>query len=137
MGESSITVLCCINGNIINAPNVICYNSPPSKVVLVRSNTTFNDLVACLSQVLCKDSSQVKLKLVYGYPINLGDGSFNFVALPINDNDDLSLMFNVATKFPPSHIVELYVEILSVQMENVDSPLNCQLMYHLCRRNLK
>ena len=84
MGESSIIVLCYINGNMINAPNEICFNSSPSKVVLVRSNTTFNDLVACLSQALCKGSSQVKLKLVYRYAINLVDGNFNFVTLLIN-----------------------------------------------------
>ncbi|KAL6319743.1 hypothetical protein AAG906_026838 [Vitis piasezkii] len=91
---------------MINAPNEICFNSSPSKVVLVRSNTTFNDLVACLSQALCKGSSQVKLKLVYHYAINLGDGNFNFATLLINDDDDVSLMFNVATKFTPPHIIE-------------------------------
>ena len=64
MRESSITVLFYINGNMINAPNEIYYNSPPPKVVLVGSNTTFNDFVACLGRALCKGSSQVKLKLV-------------------------------------------------------------------------
>lgn len=60
------------------------------------------------------------MKLVYHYPINLGDGNFNFVALPINENDDVSLVFNVAIQFPSSHTIELYVEILSLHMENVD-----------------
>lgn len=113
-------MLCYINGHMINAPNGICYNSPPSKVVLVRSNTTLNDLVARLCEVLWKGLSQIKLKLVFHYLINLGDSNFNFVAVPVNDNDDMSLVFNVAIKFPSPHTIELYVEILSLHMENVD-----------------
>ena len=62
----------------------------------------------------------MKLKLVYCYPISLRDGNFNFVALPINDDDDVSLMCNVATKFHPPCTIEMYVEILPVEMKNID-----------------
>ena len=127
MRDNSIMVFCYINSNMINVPNKICYNFSPSKVVLVKSNTTFYDLVTCLCDALCKGSSQVKLKLVYHYSINLGDGNFNFVALSINDDDDMSLMFNIATKFLSPPTVELYVEILSVQMENVECTIELSI----------
>ena len=62
----------------------------------------------------------MKLKLVYRYPINLKDGNFNFVAPLINDDDDVSLMCNVATKFPPPYTIKMYVEILPIEMESID-----------------
>ncbi|RVW12827.1 hypothetical protein CK203_113436 [Vitis vinifera] len=104
MRDNSIMVFCYINSNMINVPNKICYNFSP-----------------------IKGSSQVKLKLVYHYSINLGDGNFNFVALSINDDDDMSLMFNIATKFLSPPTVELYVEILSVQMENVECTIELSI----------
>lgn len=127
MRDSSIIVFCYINGKMIDAPNEICNNFPSLKAMLVRNDSTFNELVVHLCEVLCKGSSQVKLKLVYHYPINLWDGNFNFVAIPINDADDVSLMFNVTTKFPPPHTIELYVEIISVQMENVGCTIDLSI----------
>ena len=100
MGDSLITVMCYINGNMVSAPNGVCYNCSPSKAMFVKSNTSFNELVAHFCELLCGGSSKVELKLVYHYLINLGDCNFNFVALLINDDDDVSLMCNVATKFP-------------------------------------
>ena len=87
------------------------------KAISVKSNTSFNDLVTRLYKLLC-NGSQVKLKLVYCHPINLRDGNFNFVALSINDDDDVSLMFNVTTNFPPCYTIELYVKILLVEIED-------------------
>ena len=105
---------------MVNAPNDVCYNCSPSKATFVKSNTSFKELVAHLCELLCGGSSEMKLKLVYRYTINLRDGNFNFVALPINDDDDVSLMCNVATKFPPPYTIEMYVEILPIEIENID-----------------
>ena len=129
MGDSSITIICYINGNMVNAPNGVCYNCSPSKAMFVNSSTSFNELVARLCELLCGGSSEVmlKLKLVNHYLINLGDGNFNFVALLINDDDDVSLMCNVATKFLTRYTIEMYVEILPIEMENID----CILVYYL------
>ena len=112
---NNITVLCYINGEMIDCEFRVCYNCPPKKILSINNMITFDELKSKLGYALNIDRIHNKLNMIFRYPIPFpkGNGRVNYVPLPIRDDGDVSIMFNVAAQFPPSNTIEMYYQTSS------------------------
>ena len=54
-----ITLLCYMNGEIITCPNGVCYCCPSTKVIVMNTDTTFDEFEANVCQSLSIDRLQI------------------------------------------------------------------------------
>ena len=95
--DNLITIVCYNVGEIIDGPNVLCYNSPPQKGVLVKNLTKYYKLKDKLCHVMLIDCTDTMLSMIFQYPIliSMGDENINYIQLPIKDDGDVRSMFHV------------------------------------------
>ena len=107
---SHTTVLCYMNGEIIDHPDGVRYSCPPKKAILISNRISFDDLETKICHALSIDRTCVKLRMIFRYPICAANGSINHVQVPIGDDSDVRVMFNVVEQSSPPGTIEMYLE---------------------------
>lgn len=107
---SHTTVLCYMNGEIIDRPNGVCYSCPPKKAILISNIKTYDELETNICHALSIDRTCIKLRMIFRYPICVANGSINYEQVPIGDDGDVRVMFNAVTQSSPRSTIEMYLE---------------------------
>ena len=123
------TVLCYTRGEIIDCEFGVSYNRPPDKGVLINSMITFDELETKLCHALNINRTYTKLNMVFRYPVPFsnGNGTVNYVPLPIRDDGDVRIMFTVVAQSPPPNTIEMYCQTSSIDYHPVPSSFTTPL----------
>ena len=110
--DGLITTICYKNCEIIDGPYGVGYSCPSKRSVLVNNMITYDELEDKLCHVMSIDRAHTKLSIVFRYPIlmPIGNGNINYAQLPIEDVDDVKLMFHVVAQIPLSNTIEMYLQ---------------------------
>ena len=117
------TVLCYTSGEIIDCEFGVCYNRLSEKSVSINSMITFDKLETKLCYALNINHTYTKLNMVFWYlvPFPNGNGTINYVHLPIWDEGDVSIMFNVVAQSLPPNTIEMYYQTSSIDHHSMPS----------------
>ena len=109
-------VLCYTSGEIIDCEFGVCYNCPPEKSVSINSMITFDELDTKLCHALNINHTYTKLNMMFRYPVPFPNGrdTVNYVPLPIWDDGDVSIMFNIVAQSPSPNTIEMYCQTSSI-----------------------
>ena len=79
--DNLITIVCYKDGEIIDGPNVVCYNYPPQKGVLVNNLIKYDELEYKLCHIMLIDRTQTMLSMIFKYPIlmPIGNRNINYI----------------------------------------------------------
>ena len=110
--DSSITIVCYKNCEIIDDPNSVGYSCPPKRGVLVNNIITYDELEDKMYHVMSINRAHTKLSMVFQYLILMliGNGNIYYIQLPIKDGEDVKFMFHVVAQIPPSNTIEIYLQ---------------------------
>ena len=122
-------VLCYINGEIIYYEFVVCYNRPCKKGISINNMITFDELELKLCYTLNIDCIHIKINMIFRYPTPFpnGNGCVNYVPIPIRDNGDTGIMFNVVAQSPPPNTIEMYCSLKCIVKLLQEIMIICQV----------
>lgn len=107
----SVTLLCYWGGTTCEGQDGIMYNKAPNKAIKVNRGIKFDELLDRMYRVSSFDKQKHHIKVVCRYPL-VGIGKvIKFVPLPIKDNDDIDIIFDVLTIHQELSTVDLYLEV--------------------------
>nr|CAN69554.1 hypothetical protein VITISV_009019 [Vitis vinifera] len=114
------TMLCYTSGEIIDCEFGVCYNRPPENGVSLNNMMTFDELEC---HALNINHTYTKLNMVFQYsvPFPNGNGTVNYISLPIRDDGDVSIMFNVVAQSSPLNTIEMYCQTSSIDHHSMPS----------------
>ena len=109
--SSSVVAWIYINGHILQTQlEGYIYDKPVAKQIKLDSSMNYSNLCDILYLKLRIDRDEYGLKMYFRCK-NPDDGKFSIV--PIDDDDDVELMFGVVISKGPPFFVEIYLEKIS------------------------
>ncbi|KAK9120028.1 hypothetical protein Scep_018121 [Stephania cephalantha] len=113
MGDRFVTVVCYINGKIVNGPQGVSYDIPPASYARVRVGVNRDELESVICKTLKINRNKAKVNMIYRCPMLLGSGTFNYILLPIEDEQNLKDVFDIVSEFPPPNTMELILKVIT------------------------
>lgn len=110
MAPNFATLFCYWGGKICDGPEGVSYNMSPSKAIKVHHGIQFDELINKLYAATSFDKQKYSIKLVCRYPSVVGK-VMRYIRLPINDNDDIEIMFDALSLHRELSNIDLYVEV--------------------------
>ncbi|KAL6560408.1 hypothetical protein OROGR_003967 [Orobanche gracilis] len=113
MARDIITLLCYWNGRIVSGPRGISYEGATPKPIKVSNRLNYIDLMDKMYTVTGFNKQHTCIKVTCRYPSNFQD----YIALPIEDDDTVSVVFDV-TKRPEISCIEFFLEMFPVKTQH-------------------
>nr|KAJ0206620.1 hypothetical protein LSAT_V11C500279080 [Lactuca sativa] len=110
MTSKFVTFLCYRDGKIYDGKEGITYDKSPSKAIKVQRGIKFNDLVNQIYFATSIDKQQYHIKVICRYPSVVGK-VMKYIPLPIKDDNDVEIMFDVLSLHQELSNIDLYLEI--------------------------
>ncbi|KAK9157320.1 hypothetical protein Scep_003894 [Stephania cephalantha] len=115
MDDRRVSLLCYMNGDIVDGPSGISYTKPPIRHLRSKMGLGYNELVRYICNSLQIDNDLQRLNITYRYPAYIGSGSANFVPLRIDDESSLKEVWDFVADLPPPHCMELFIDLVPRQ----------------------
>nr|KAJ0224725.1 hypothetical protein LSAT_V11C100037040 [Lactuca sativa] len=105
-----VTMLCYWGGTTCDGPDGINYSKAPKKAINVNRRIQFDELIDCIYLATSFDKQHHRINLICRYP-SVGIGNIvKYIPLPIKDNDDVGIMFDVLRVHQEVSNIDLYLE---------------------------
>ncbi|XP_023765763.1 uncharacterized protein LOC111914214 [Lactuca sativa] len=110
MTSKFVTLLCYRDGKIYDGKEGITYNKSPSKAIKVQCGIQFNDLINQIHFATSIDKQKYGIKVICRYPSVVGK-VMKYIPLPIKDDNDVEIMFDVLSLHQELSNIDLYLEV--------------------------
>lgn len=115
MADIVIIAMCYMNGRMKYGPDGVGYDGPPTKAVRINRGIQFVDLQNKLCQALKIAKEQNMVKIIYRYPQVVQPTLIQYVPIPIEDDDDVEILFDTLLSHSGLSGVELYLEVEGIE----------------------
>nr|KAJ0210772.1 hypothetical protein LSAT_V11C400215000 [Lactuca sativa] len=119
-----VTMLCYWGGTTCDGPDGINYSKAPKKAININRRIQFDELVDSIYLATSFDKQHHRINLICRYP-SVGIGNVvKYIPLPIKDNDDVGIMFDVLRVHQEVSNIDLYLvvedidQIRHIEMES-------------------
>ncbi|GJW41445.1 Clp protease regulatory subunit ClpX2, mitochondrial-like protein [Tanacetum coccineum] len=97
-------------GDICDGPEGVSYNKPPSKAINVQRRIKFNELISQIHVATSIDKQKNCIKVICRYQSGFGK-RMKYIPLPITDNDDIKIMFQILNVYQELSTIDIYLEV--------------------------
>ncbi|XP_023741643.1 uncharacterized protein LOC111889720 isoform X2 [Lactuca sativa] len=116
-----VTMLCYWGGTTCDGPDGINYSKAPKKAINVNCRIQFDELVDRIYLATSFDKQHHRINLIYRYPSVGIENVVKYIPLPIKDNDDVGIMFDVLRFHQEVSNIDLYLEVEDIdQIRHVE-----------------
>nr|KAJ0220147.1 hypothetical protein LSAT_V11C200089660 [Lactuca sativa] len=103
-----VTILCYWVGTTSNGQDGINYSKAPRRAINVNRRIQFDELVDRIYLATSFDKQHHRINLICRYP-SVGIGNVvKYIPLPIKDNDDVGIMFDVLRVYQEVSNIDLF-----------------------------
>lgn len=110
MAPKFVTLICYLGGKICDGPECVAYNKCPGKTIKVQHGIQFDELINQIHFATSIDKQIQHIKVICRYPLVVGK-VMKYIPLPIKDNDDVHIMFDMLSRYKELSNFELYLEV--------------------------
>ena len=126
MSEKFVTIFCYWGGSICDGHEGVAYN----KALKVQRGIQYDELVSQIHLATSIDKQHHQIKIVGRYPSVVGK-MMKYIPIPVEGNDDVSIMFDVLSLHPELSNIDLYLEIQDIEPKQVGD-VACRYNYMYC-----
>ncbi|KAK9097973.1 hypothetical protein Syun_025018 [Stephania yunnanensis] len=125
MADPRVSLLCYMNGDMVDGPSGISYTKPPVRHLRSKMGLGYEEFMSFICNSLEIDNEKMKLNMTYRYPAYIGSGTANYVPVRIDDESSLKDVWEIVAELPPPKCMELYIDLLPRQSYNSS---NCNIV---------
>ncbi|PWA46395.1 MuDR family transposase [Artemisia annua] len=110
MAQKFVTLVCYWGGEICDGPEGVAYNNFPKKAIKVRCGVKYNEFIDQVQIATSIDKLRSRINVICRYPTVVGK-VMRYVPLPIADDNDVEIMFDVFSLHQELSSIDVYLEV--------------------------